>query len=69
MFSLAANDAPYGGFYSANTFDPQTVVFNGATVNVVPELETWAMMAAGIGFMSWKMRRRQESKAKELTPS
>lgn len=67
-----ATDPLTGGqFVSFVTNAPFTTAptFDGATVNVVPELETWAMMAAGIGFLSWKMRRRQDGKTKELASS
>lgn len=48
MLTLAANDAPAGGFFSATTFDAQAVDFYGAQVNVVPELPVAWLMAAGL---------------------
>lgn len=30
------------------------------TISPVPEMETWAMMMAGIGFMGWRLRRKRE---------
>ena len=29
-------------------------------ITPVPEMETWAMMMAGIGFMGWRLRRKQQ---------
>ena len=31
--------------------------FMASTVNVVPEMEVWAMMLAGMGLLAWKTRR------------
>lgn len=65
LTTQVATDPLTGGeFISFVSNSPFTTppTFAGATVNVVPELETWAMMAAGIGFMGWKLRRRKEAK-------
>lgn len=61
LFTMADNDLPAGGFYSAVTFDPQTVTYEGASVNVtaVPLPAALWLMLSGmglIGAMSQKKR-------------
>lgn len=60
-----ATDPTTGGtFISFATNDPFTTApsFVGASVNVVPEMEVWAMMLAGMGLLGWKARRSQQRK-------
>lgn len=52
------NEVVAGPFYSAVTFLPQEVSFNGAVITVVPEAEVWAMMLAGLGVVGWRVRSR-----------
>lgn len=40
--------------------------FNGAIVHAVPEMDTWAMMIAGMGFLGWRLRMRNEENASAL---
>jgi len=35
-------------------------IYFGSMVAMVPELETWVMMAAGLGFVGWQVRRRAQ---------
>lgn len=46
----------------ATTADPFIIVPNlyGGTVNVVPEMEVWAMMLAGVGLLGWHAKRREQ---------
>ncbi|MFC1748165.1 pyruvate-binding protein [Pseudomonadota bacterium] len=37
----------------------QTGALFDLTVSAVPEMETWAMMLAGMGFLAWRARREQ----------
>lgn len=55
---LAGSDTPAGGFFSAVTFDAQTVSYGTASVMAVPEADTWAMLLAGLGLVGWAARRR-----------
>lgn len=55
---LAENDSPAGGFFSAMTFDPQTVNYGTAQVTAVPEADTWALLLAGLGLVGWAARGR-----------
>ncbi|MDH5547874.1 MAG: hypothetical protein OEZ43_20035 [Gammaproteobacteria bacterium] len=36
------------------------ITLTPGVVQVVPEMETWAMMIAELGFIGWKLRRRQQ---------
>ena len=39
----------------------QNLSMSFSLVSPVPEMETWAMMIAGLGFMGWQLKRRQQS--------
>ena len=41
-----------------HTSDPGGIFL--MSISAVPELETWAMMAAGMGFLGWRLRKQQE---------
>lgn len=54
-----------GGTYSLTISgkvksDSNPGVYFGSMVAMVPELETWVMMAAGLGFVGWQVRRRTQ---------
>ena len=61
-----AGDTPVDYFASNPTyFYAAHMTPNGGTgimhfVAAVPEMETWAMMSAGIGFLGWYARRRKQ---------
>lgn len=52
-FTLAQNDTVAGGFFSANTYDAQTVTLNGASVNVsaVPLPGAGWLLVSGMGVL------------------
>lgn len=52
-FTLAENDAPTGGFFSARTFGPQAVTYSGASVNVtsVPLPAAGWLLLSGLGVL------------------
>ena len=52
----------YPFFVADVTFADQIVDYSGAMVHVVPEMEVWAMMLAGMGLLGWKARRSQQRK-------
>lgn len=54
--------ALWTGFIADVTFEDQLVDYSGAMVHVVPEMEVWAMMLAGMGLLGWKARRSQQRK-------
>ncbi|MDH5547049.1 MAG: hypothetical protein OEZ43_15765 [Gammaproteobacteria bacterium] len=58
---MMTNDQLAGNFFSAITGNEQVVNYYGATVAVVPEMEVWAMMLAGVGLIGWKARRTSNS--------
>lgn len=43
--------------------------FMASTVNVVPEMEVWAMMIAGMGFLGWQAKRRSERDDSDALPA
>jgi hypothetical protein len=54
---MADNDLPAGPFYSALTFDQQTVTYQSASVNItaVPLPSALWLLLSGIGFF-WRRR-------------
>jgi len=58
---VADSDDPLwgAGFFSSDTYEAQVVGYAGATVNVVPEMEVWAMMVVGMGLLGWQARRKK----------
>lgn len=51
----------YGEFYDASERDLAAFDAIGWNVSAVPELSTWAMLAAGLGMVGWTSRRRKTS--------
>ncbi len=43
--------------------------FVASTVNVVPEMEVWAMMLAGMGLLGWQARRRSQQHSSDSLPA
>ena len=55
--TLAENSLPAGGFFSAATFNPQTVMFTGASVNISPVPEpasSWLFLSGLAVIMGWR---------------
>lgn len=48
-----------GGTYSGDPGGEYWLAMD--VMAAVPEMETWAMMLAGIGFLGWRMRKQQEA--------
>jgi hypothetical protein len=57
LFTMADNELPAGPFYSALTFDQQTVTYQSASVNItaVPLPSALWLLLSGIGFF-WRRR-------------
>lgn len=61
LFTMADNDFPAGGFYSAATFDPQAVTYQGVSVNVtaVPLPAAVWLMLSGMGLIGAMTQRKR----------
>jgi len=57
--TMAANDSPAGGFYSARTFTLQTVSYQGATASTVPLPGAVWLLGSGLAAMVGLRRRQQ----------
>lgn len=51
-----------GGAYAGQAGDLYDVTITSA----VPEMETWAMMLAGMGFLGWRARKQRQQQVAEL---
>ncbi|MFC1748166.1 pyruvate-binding protein [Pseudomonadota bacterium] len=60
---LAFNNLQPGWYavFVGGTDTTQTGGFYDLTISVVPEMETWFMMLAGMGFLAWRMRKQQRA--------
>lgn len=59
FLSMADNDTPAGGFFSI-TASPQTVIFEGASVNVVPVPGAFWLLGSGlIGFAGFRKKSKE----------
>lgn len=61
VFTLADNNVPAGGFFSADTFSPQAVTYQGASVtmiNAVPVPAAAWLLGSGLGIFGLMLRRR-----------
>ena len=54
-----------GAGFLTLTFASLDPVMTGAMVHVVPEMEVWAMMLAGMGLLGWKVRRSQRGRQED----
>lgn len=61
LFTMADNDLPAGGFFSAATYDPQSVTYQGASANVtaVPIPAALWLMLSGMGLIGVISRKKR----------
>ncbi|MFC1748163.1 pyruvate-binding protein [Pseudomonadota bacterium] len=61
MAELTFTDLQPGWYtvFVGGAYDPQAGGLYDLTVSAVPEMETWAMMLAGMGYLGWRARRQE----------
>lgn len=62
--SIASSTFMFNAEHGTEYFASVLGGFNGETgyklhIALVPEMETWAMMAAGLGFLGWRLRNKE----------
>jgi hypothetical protein len=58
LLTMAVNDAPFEGFYSAETGLEMDVIYNGASVQVVPVPAALWLLVSAVGLLGARRQRR-----------